>query len=71
MGIMRSAEAIEYFKTQSALARALDMNQSTVSTWREFPPPLRQLQIEALTNGELKAEPECDKYRVGQPRQAA
>jgi hypothetical protein len=25
---------------------------------------LRQLQIEALTGGKLRAEPDCDKFRV-------
>jgi DNA-binding transcriptional regulator YdaS (Cro superfamily) len=63
---MRTADAIKFdaFGTQSALARALGIDQSSVATWKEYPPPLRQLQIEALTRGALKAEPDCDKYRV-------
>ena len=50
--------------TQAALAERLGMTQGSVSLWGEYPPPLRQLQIEVLTGGALKAEPECDKYRV-------
>lgn len=46
------------------LAEALGMSQGSVSLWGEYPPPLRQLQIEALTGGKLRAEPDCDKYRV-------
>lgn len=54
---MKKSEAIDYFKTQTALADALGMNQSTIcKSWGEYPPKLRQLQIEALTGGALKAE---------------
>jgi len=35
-----------------------------VGGWGEFPPALRQLQIEALTAGKLRAEADCDKFRV-------
>jgi transcriptional repressor of cell division inhibition gene dicB len=68
---MRTSQAIEHFGSQSALARALVMDQSSVSTWKEFPPALRQLQIEGLTGGALKAEPSCDKYRVPAPSKEA
>jgi hypothetical protein len=27
--------------------------------WGEYPPPLRQLQIQLLTGGQLIAEPDC------------
>jgi hypothetical protein len=46
------------------LAEALGIkSQGSVAAWDEYPPPLRQLQIEALTRGQLKAEPDCDKFR--------
>lgn len=63
---MTKDEAIRHpaFGTQSILAEKLGMTQGSVSLWGEHPPPLRQLQIEALTGGELRAEPDCDKYRV-------
>ena len=66
---MKTSEAVSYFRTQVALAEALGMNQSSVSTWGEYPPALRQLQIEAATRGDLVAEPDCDKFRV--PAKAA
>ena len=61
---MTKDEAVQHFGTQTALAQALGLDQSTVSGWGSFPPPLRQLQIERLTSSQLKAEPECDRFRV-------
>ena len=50
--------------TQSQLAAALGITQGSVALWGTYPPPLRQLQIEAITAGALRAEPDCDKFRV-------
>ena len=50
--------------TQSSLAAALGITQGSVALWGQMPPPLRQLQIEALTAGALRAGPECDKFRI-------
>jgi hypothetical protein len=59
-------DLISHFRTQVAAAEALGVFQSTVSDWkaRGAIPPLRQLQVEALTAGKLKAGPECDRFRV-------
>ena len=61
---MTKKDAIKRFSTQARLAEALGMSQGSVSLWGQFPPALRQLQIEVLTGGELKAEADCDKYRI-------
>jgi hypothetical protein len=61
---MTTDQAIEFFGGQSELARLLEIRQPSVATWDKYPPPLRQLQMEALSDGWLKAEPDCDKYRV-------
>lgn len=54
---MKKTDAIQHFGTQVALAAAIGVDQSTISkSWGEYPPPLRQLQLEALTGGLLKAE---------------
>ena len=51
-------ELIEYYKTQTAAAAALDMSQSSVSEWQEKGIPIpRQYQIQVLTGGKLKADP--------------
>jgi hypothetical protein len=59
IAIMHTHQVIEYFGTQQAVADALGIKQSSVAGWGEFPPDLRQLQIEMLTDGKLKAESTC------------
>ena len=61
---MTKDEAIAAFGTQAALADALGITQGSVSLWPDKVPVLRQLQLEALTQGRLKADPECDSFRV-------
>jgi hypothetical protein len=57
---MKTSEAIEWAGgTQVALALKLGINQPSVSGWGEFPPALRQIQIQLLSNGALQAEPSC------------
>lgn len=53
---MNKTDAIKFFGTQVKLAAALGMTQHAVSAWGEFPPPLRQLQIEKASRGALKAQ---------------
>jgi hypothetical protein len=54
---MTTQEAIEHYGTQTKLATALGTTQSTISSWGAFPPKLRQLQLQQITKGRLKAEP--------------
>lgn len=54
---MTKAEAVTHFKTQQGVADALGIAQSTVAEWGIYPPPLRQLQLQQVTKGKLKAEP--------------
>jgi DNA-binding transcriptional regulator YdaS (Cro superfamily) len=63
---MNYADILDHFKTQVAAAQALGINQSNLSDWkgRGAIPPLRQLELEALTAGKLRAGPECDRFRV-------
>lgn len=53
---MNKSEAIKFFGTQAKLGAAIGVTQHTVSGWGEYPPPLRQLQIEKVTGKALKAE---------------
>ena len=55
---MRTNVVIEWFGSQKAVAEALDIKQPSVAEWGDWPPPLRQIQIEKLTRSRLKAEPE-------------
>ena len=62
---MTKSEVLAYWGNNHAeVARALDMSQPSVYLWKDPIPPLRQLQIERVTNGALRAGPECDQYRV-------
>jgi hypothetical protein len=55
---MTTEEAIQWAGgTQVLLAEKLKINQPSVSAWGEYPPDLRQIQIERLSKGRLKAEP--------------
>ena len=56
---MTRDEAVNFFGTQTALAEALGITQPTIAEWKEYPPEIRQVQIERITKGKLKAEPSC------------
>ena len=56
---MKTQDAIQHFGSQVKVAEALQINQASVSKWHEYPPDDRQLQIERITLGALKAEPGC------------
>ena len=49
---------VEHFGGQTKLAKALGIRQSSVATWGEIVPPLRQIQVERLTDGKFKASPD-------------
>lgn len=68
---MTKDQAIAHFGTQVKLAEALGITQSSVALWGAHPPAIRQLQIEAVTLGELTADPDCDRYRFPAPQRAA
>lgn len=66
MGGMTTDDAIKWAGgTQVLLAERLGLKQPSIAAWGEYPPPLRQIQIEMLSAGELKSEP-----RLFQPRQS-
>jgi len=55
---MTYQEALAYFDNKpSRMAKALGITPAAVSQWREEIPRLRQLELEKISNGVLKAEP--------------
>lgn len=50
---------IAFFGTQVKTAEALGMSQSSIAEWRDEPPAIRQIQLEVITAGKLKADPGC------------
>lgn len=50
-------EAAEWFGNKAKLADAISVTRQAVNHWRKHGiPPLRQWQIEEITNGELKRD---------------
>lgn len=67
---MKKAEVINHFGGVVETARHLGLSQPSVTNWDDPLPVLRQLQIEAVTRGALRAGPECDAFRVPQVEKA-
>jgi hypothetical protein len=62
---MTTDDAIDWAGgTQVLLAEKLGLKQPSIASWGEFPPPLRQIQIEMLSGGVLKSEPGVFRPRV-------
>lgn len=60
---METKAAIQHYGTQRALAEALGISQASVSLWGDIVPPLRQIQLERLTEGTLRASPDVFKTK--------
>lgn len=68
---MRTQDAIHYAKNAKSLAELIGVTASAISQWGEYPPDARQLQIERVTVGALKAEPGCLDRVLGLEAKAA
>lgn len=55
---MNYEQVISHFGSQAAVAKALGITQPSISDWNRSGsiPQLRQLQIEQVTDGALKAD---------------
>ena len=55
---MTPQDVLNHYRTQQAVADALGIDQASISKWKKevAVPQLRQLQLEALTGGALKAD---------------
>lgn len=67
---MKTETAINHAGTSKGLADLLGITPSAISQWGDEVPPARQLQLEAITGGELKADPDCLE-RLLNPKKAA
>ncbi|MBN7822227.1 Cro/CI family transcriptional regulator [Bowmanella yangjiangensis] len=59
---MKKSEVLAHFKGVSKVAAALGISPGAVSQWPEDVPVLRQLQIQALTGGQLRASADAQKF---------
>lgn len=53
---MTTSDAVSHFGSATKLARALGIKPAAVSQWGEYPPLLRQFQIELVSKRKLRAE---------------
>jgi transcriptional repressor of cell division inhibition gene dicB len=53
---MDMREALEWYGTKTRIAEALRIKLPSVAEWGNTIPPLRQLQLERLTKGGLRAD---------------
>jgi DNA-binding transcriptional regulator YdaS (Cro superfamily) len=51
---MKTVDAIRYFGTQAALAKALGVSKQAVSQWGDTIPDGRAYQLQVITGGRLK-----------------
>lgn len=58
---MKTSDAVRYFGTQAALAKALGIKRQSINDWGDTVPLARQYQIERMTRGKLKA-PAVESY---------
>jgi hypothetical protein len=56
---MQTKDAIKWAGDRPALAEKLGVTIPALYQWKKFPPGPRQIQIELLSGGKLKAEPGC------------
>lgn len=54
---MKTEEAVDHFGGRKALAQALNIWPHAIGRWGEYPPELRQRQIEDISGGALQREP--------------
>ena len=52
---MTTQQAVKHFGSKVAIARKLKISAAAVSQWGTQPPPLRQIQLERISKGALKA----------------
>jgi hypothetical protein len=53
---MTTEEVVAYFKGRRTVAEVLGVSVQSVAQWGDCPPLRRQLELEKLTVGKLKAE---------------
>lgn len=68
---MKTIEAIKYAGGSLKLAHLLGLTSGAISQWGEFPPENRQLQLERISLGAVKAEPGCMDRVLGFEKKAA
>ena len=62
---MKTADVIDYYHGSVAdVADALSISVQAVYAWKEYPPSIRQFEIEIITKGKLRAERRAPRRKV-------
>lgn len=56
IAVMDMGKVVEWYGSKAAVARALGVSAVAVTRWKDDIPPLRQLQLERMTKGALRAD---------------
>lgn len=54
---MRTVDAVRHFRTKAEVARALGITRASLTDWGELVPVLRAAQLERITAGHLRFDP--------------
>lgn len=65
---MLTKDVIKHFKGKAAVAAALGIEKPSVYGWGKIVPALRQIQLELITKGALKADPKVFERPTAQQR---
>ena len=56
IAVMDMSTVVAWYGSKAAVARALGVSAVAVTRWKDDVPPLRQLQLERMTKGALRAD---------------
>lgn len=59
---MLTSDAVEFFKTQTAVAAALGISDAAVSKWGEVVPEGSAYKLQVITRGKLRVDPKLYKH---------
>ena len=55
---MRTQDAVDFYGNKAEVARALNIRRQAVVQWGELVPIARAFQLQVLSRGRLRAEPD-------------
>ncbi|EBW6363834.1 transcriptional regulator [Salmonella enterica subsp. enterica serovar Oranienburg] len=66
---MYKDDVVRYFKKKISVAEALGLSHVAVVKWKSIIPKLRAMELDKLTNGELKYKPELYARKITDKKQ--
>ena len=60
---MLTADAVKFYGSKIAVARALGVCKTAISKWGKYVPPLSAARLHEKTGGKLKFSPDSRRYK--------